>query len=83
VKLTIRQMSWYKRRPDPREPKPVDVEIPDLKLIDEHRCEMFVVYDNGEKFCLSGRVNQNTITGGWAIHGIDPNGHECMVDIGM
>lgn len=81
MKLTIREMSWYKRRIPTPEPKPIEVKIPDLQLKEEHRCDMIVTYDDGETRILSGRVNQNPIKKTWAIHGIDHSGHQCMVDI--
>lgn len=81
MKFKIREMSWYKRRIPTPEPKPTSVQIPDIKLIENHRCDMLVTYDDGNSYTLSGRVNQNTVKKTWAVHGIDHQGHQCMVDI--
>lgn len=81
MEFTIREMSWFKRRLPTDEPKPVDVAFTDLQLIENHRCDMKVTYDNGEIFTLTGRVNQNPIKKTWTVHGIDYCGHQCMVDI--
>lgn len=81
MKFKIREMSWFKRRIPTPEPKPISVQILDIKLIENHRCDMIVTYDDGNTFTLSGRVNQNQIKKIWAIHGIDHQGHQCMVDI--
>ena len=81
MKFTIRQMGWYKRRIPTPEPKPVLVDIPDIQLKENFRCDMYVTYDDGNTYTLSGRVNQNDVKKVWAIHGIDNNGHQCMVDI--
>lgn len=74
-------MSWFKRRIPTPEPKPVDVEIDDLQLKENHRCNMTVTYDDGNVYKLTGRVNQNEVKKTWAVHGIDSCGHQCMVDI--
>lgn len=81
MKLTIREMSWYKRRLPTQDPKPISVQIPDIRLINNHRCDMIVEYDDGNTHTLSGRVNLNDVKNVWAIHGIDHQGHQCMVDI--
>ena len=74
-------MDWYKRRLPTPEPQPVSVEIPDIRLEENFKCDMFVTYDNGVVITLSGRVNENTIKKVWAIHGINHTGQQCMVDI--
>lgn len=74
-------MDWYKRRIPTPEPQPISVKIPDIKLEENYRCDMFVEFDDGVTRTLSGRVNQNEVKKIWAVHGIDHQGHQCMVDI--
>lgn len=81
MRFEIRRLSWYKRRPPTEEPQPVRVEIPDIKLEAEHKCDMYVTYDNGDTLTLSGRVEFNDIKKKWSICGIDPHGHQCLADI--
>ena len=81
MKFKIREMDWFKRRIPTPEPTPTSVQIPNIKLIENHRCDMLVTYDDGNSYTLSGRVNQNTVKKTWTIHGIDHQGHQCMVDI--
>lgn len=80
MKLTIRQLSWYKRREPTKEIQPVSVEVDDLQLIDNHSCKMHVLYDDGNTYELSGRVNVNHV-GKWTVHGLNPHGLSCLVDI--
>lgn len=42
---------------------------------------MYVLYNDGAIYELSGRVNVNDITGRWTVHGINPHGLATMVDI--
>lgn len=81
MKLKIRKLSWYKRRKPTVEIQPVAVNVADLQLVDNHRCDMWVLYDDGVVYALSGRVNVNDITGRWTVHGINPYGLATMVDI--
>lgn len=74
-------MDWFKRRLPTQEPQPVSVEIPDLQLEENFKCDMIVTYDDSSIHTLSGRVNQNDIKKTWAIHGINHTGQQCMVDI--
>lgn len=81
MKLKVRELSWFKRREPTKEIRPVSVEVDNLQLVENHRCEMIVLYDNGIKYTLSGRVSQNDITGKWTVHGINPYGLSTLVDI--
>lgn len=81
MKLKIRELSWYKRREPTEEMKPVSVTVDDLQLIQNHRCDMCVLYDDGNTYLLGGRVSQNDITGKWTVHGINPHGLSTLVDI--
>jgi len=81
MKLEIRKTSWFKRRVPTKEIEAVSVEIEDLKLIDNHKCTMKVVYDDGKTYELSGRVNLNDIKGTWTVAGNNPHGLMTMVDI--
>lgn len=92
MKLTIRQLSWYKRREPTKEIYPVSVEVDDLQLIDNHSCKMHVLYDDGNTYELSGRVSVSYIyaldgtvkkgtVGKWTVHGLNPHGLSCLVDI--
>ena len=74
-------MDWFKRRLPTSEPKPIEVEIPDIQLEENFSCVMYVTYDDGFTHTLTGRVNQNDIKKTWTCHGIDHQGHQCMVDI--
>lgn len=80
MKLEIRKLSWYKRREPTKEIQPVSVEVDDLQLIDNHSCKMSVLYDDGNTYELSGRVNVNHV-GKWTVQGINPHGLSCLVDI--
>lgn len=81
MKLKIRELSWFKRREPTKEIKPVSVEVEDLQLIQNHRCDMHVLYDDGVTYTLNGRVSQNDITGKWTVHGINHFGLSTLVDI--
>ena len=81
MKLEIRTLSWYKRREPTKEIQPVEVRVEDLQLIQNHYSTMHVLYDDGNWYELNGRVCQNDITGKWTIHGINPKGLSCLVDI--
>ena len=74
-------MSWHKRRIPTPEPQPIHVEIPDIQLEENFRCEMIVTFDDGNIYTLSGRVNQNEVKKTWTCHGINHTGQQCMVDI--
>ncbi len=81
MKFKIRHMDWFKRRIPTPEPKPIEVEIPDIQLEENFSCDMYVTYDDGFTHTLTGRVKQNDVKKTWTIHGIDHKGHQCMVDI--
>jgi len=81
MKFKIRQMDWFKRRLPTVEARPIEVKIPELLLEENFKCDMIVTYDDGNVLTLSGRVNQNDVKKTWAIHGIDHQGNQCMVDI--
>ncbi|KKL14965.1 hypothetical protein LCGC14_2510370 [marine sediment metagenome] len=74
-------MDWFKRRLPTVEAQPVEVKIPEIQLEENFKCDMIVTYDDGNVLTLSGRVNQNDVKETWAIHGIDHQGNQCMVDI--
>ncbi len=80
MKLKIRKLDWYKRRVPTKKIEPISVEVDDLQLIDSHRCAMHVLYDDGNTYELSGRVSVNHV-GKWTVHGINPHGLSCLVDI--
>jgi len=92
MKLTIRKLSWYKRREPTKEIEPVSVVVDDLQLVSNHRCVMHVLYDDGNTYALSGRVSvsyiysldgkvKKDIVGKWTVHGLNPHGLSCLVDI--
>ena len=81
LKLVCRKMDWYKRRIPVKTLEPVSVEIDDLQLINNHRCIMTVLYEDGIYYELSGRVNRNDQSGKWVVHGIDPHGKSVLMDI--
>ena len=92
MKLKIRKLSWYKRREPTKELEPVSVEVDDLQLIDNHTCKMSVLYDDGNTYELAGRVNvsytygldgkpKKGTVGKWTVHGLNPHGLSCLVDI--
>lgn len=81
MKLKIRKLSWYKRRKPTKEIQPISVNVDDIQLIDYHRCMMFVLYNDGVVYTLSGVVNVNDVTGRWTVYGINPHGLATMVDI--
>lgn len=81
MKLKIRKLDWYKRRQPVKKIQPVSVNVDDLQLIDNHRCTMYALYDDGVTYTLSGRVNVNDQTGKWTVHGTNPHGLATLVDI--
>lgn len=74
-------MSWFKRRSPTPEPRPIDVEIENIELVNNSYCDMKVTYDDGNVYEFNGRVSHNDIKDTWTIHGFDANGHQCFVDI--
>lgn len=81
MKFKIRNTDWFKRREPTKEIKPVSVKVDSLQLIDNYKCDMEVLYDDGEVYILSGRVNSNDIKGTWTVHGINFNGLSVLADI--
>ena len=81
MKLKIRDTSWFKRREQTKEIKPVTVTISNLILENDHMCEMMATYDDDVTYKLSARVNQNAITGKWTVHGINHTGLSTLVDV--
>ena len=72
MKLEIRNISWYKRRPPAGELYPIEiVEVEDLQLVDNHRTPMKVKYTDGVVYDLTGRVSVNHV-GKWTIAGNCP-----------
>lgn len=81
MKFAIRHMDWFKRRTPVKTIQPVSVTIPELKLKDNHYCDMDVLYDDGNTHRLNGRVMQNDITKKWTVHGLNPHGLSVLVDV--
>ena len=77
----IRKLDWYKRRKPTKKIQPVSVNVDNVQLIDNYRCVMCVLYNDGVVYQLSGRVNVNDITGRWTVHGINPHGLATLVEI--
>lgn len=80
MKLTIRNMSWFKRREPTVESKPVSVEVDDLQQVVNHKCKMHVLYDDDITYNLDAVVQVNHV-GKWTVHGLNPHGKSCLVDI--
>lgn len=81
MKFNIRHMDWFKRRSPVKQIQPVKVDITGLQLVDNHYCDMDVLYDDGNTYRLNGRVMQNDITKKWTVHGLNPHGLSVLVDI--
>ncbi|WP_258807696.1 hypothetical protein [Pseudidiomarina sp. CB1] len=72
--FVIQELNWYKRRKPNAESKPVDVEVEDFKLEKNHFCKIHVIFDDGGRATLQGRVTQNPVTGAWSVNGINAKG---------
>ena len=82
MEYRIRNLSWFKRRPPTPEPRPIDVEIENIELVNNSYCDMKVTYDDGEIFEFNGRVSHNDIKDVWAVHGFSSDsGRQCFVDV--
>lgn len=81
MEYKIRNLSWHKRRIPTVEPEPVNVEISDLELVNNSYCKMIVRFDDDNVYTFDGRVNYNDVKHTWTVHGFDPYGHQCFVDV--
>jgi len=81
MKLEIQDTNWSKRRTPKTTPQPLSVEIPDLKLIREHKCRVLVTYSDSVIRELTGRVIFNEIKQTWSISAIANGGWMVSVSI--
>jgi hypothetical protein len=81
MKYRIRDLSWFKRRLPTEEPRPIDVEITNIELVNNSYCDMKVTYDDGNVYEFNGRVSHNDVKDAWTVHGFDASGRQCMVDV--
>lgn len=81
MEYKIRHLDWFKRRVPTKEPRPIKVEITNIELVNNSYCNMTAEFDDGNIYELTGRVNLNDIKNTWTVHGTDPYGHQCFVDV--
>ena len=81
MEYKIRHLDWFKRRIPTKDPRPVKVEIKNIELVINSYCDMTVEFDDGNVYEFNGRVQHNEVKGTWTVHGFNPHGQQCFVDI--
>jgi len=84
MKFKMRNTDWTKRRrPDDDHPTVVDFKVTGFEKVNNGRCEMFVMYNNGEHYDLTARININELAtpNRWTVHGMDALGHSLLVEL--
>ena len=83
MKFIIEPTNWVKRRKPKVEPLPIDVSIPDLELIRDAKCSVFVTYSDQVTRELTGRVILNEIKQTWSVSAIANGGWMVSVAVIM
>lgn len=81
MKLELQKLNWVKRRKPTDKPQAIAVDIPNLLLEREAKCDVWVDYEDGERRLLKGRVMFNEIKQTWSVSAIANGGWSVLVSV--
>ncbi len=82
ITFQIEPMNWQKRRVERvKPPQPISATVNGFALVAETKCDVFVLYDDGETRALKGRVLFNEIKDCWRISAIANGGWSVFINV--